>query len=522
MTHAPNFVALDLGAESGRAILGQIDGRRLSLTEAHRFQNVTVRLPDGIHWDTLSLWTDIKDGIRLAAKQVGGNLASVGVDTWGVDFGLLDRDGVLIGAPYHYRDSRTDGMFEEAFRRVPRDEVFEQTGIQFLIVNSLFQLLAMVVQKSPALDIAQTLLMTPDLFNYWLCGCKVSEFSIATTSQCYDTGRREWAWQLLERMGIPTHIFPEVVPSGAVLGTLAGWVAEEVGVRDVSVVAPACHDTGSAVAGVPASNRDFAWISSGTWSIVGAELPEPVINRKAMEYNVTNEGGFGPTTRFCRNVMGLWLVQQCRRTWEHEGEEHSYQELTEMAARAAPLRSFVDSDCADFLKPGDMPARIREYCRRTGQPVPQTKGEVVRCALEGIALRYRWIIERLEEVLGKRLDPIHIVGGGTKNQLLNQLAADAMDRQVIAGPIEATAIGSVIVQAIAMGYLGSLAEGREVVRNSFPVTTLEPRDRSGWDDAYGRFVELITKDCGSPLSSIVPCDSPLSSQGGLRKGAQGG
>jgi len=491
MTHAPNFLALDLGAESGRAILGQIDGRQLTLTEVHRFLNVPVRLPDGLHWDTPRLWTDIKEGICLAGRQVGGQLASVGVDTWGVDFGLLDRDGALIGIPYHYRDSRTDGMFEEAFRRVPKEEIFAQTGIQFLILNSLFQLLAMVVRKSPALEIAQTFLMTPDLFNYWLCGSKVSEFSIATTSQCYDTGKGEWAWQLLERLGIPTHIFPQVIPSGTVLGKVVPWVAEEVGMSELMVVAPACHDTGSAVAGVPASNRNFGWISSGTWSIVGAELPSPVINQKALEYNLTNEGGYGHSTRFCRNVMGLWLVQQCRRTWMQQGEEHSYQELTEMAAQAKPLQCIVDPDRAEFLRPGDMPTRIRELCRRTKQPIPQTKGEVIRCVLEGIALRYRWIIERLEEVLGHQLDPIHIVGGGTKNQLLSQFTANVLNRQVITGPVEATAAGNVIVQAIAMGDLASLEEGRELVRNSFPLQTFEPRDRQGWDDAYGRFLEIL-------------------------------
>jgi rhamnulokinase len=268
-------------------------------------------------------------------------------------------------------------------------------------------------------------------------------------------------------------------------------VAEEVGVSDVTAVAPACHDTGSAVAGVPASRPDFAWISEGTWSIVGAELPAPIVNQKALEYNITNEGGYGGTIRFCRNVVGLWLVQQCRRTWALQGEEHSYQELTTMAAEAPRLQSIVDPDRDEFVKPGDMPSRIRAYSRRTGQPVPQTKGEVVRCALEGIALKYRWIIEHVEEVLGHRLDPIHIVGGGTQNQLLSQLAADAIGRQVITGPIEATAIGNVMVQAIAMGYLGSLAEGRELVRNSFPVLTFEPRDRAAWDDAYGRLLKLM-------------------------------
>jgi rhamnulokinase len=491
MTGPANFLALDLGAESGRAIIGQIAGGRLTLSDAHRFPNVHVRLPDGWHWDTLRLWTDIKEGIRQAARQVEGNLVSVGVDTWGVDFGLLDQNDSLIGDPFQYRDGRTDGMLEEAFRRVPREEIFERTGIQFLTLNSLYQLLSMVVNRSPALDIAGTFLPMPDLFNFWLTGRKVSEFSIATTTQCYDTRQGDWARSMLERMGIPAHMFPEVVPSGTVLGQLLPHVAEEVGVDDLTVVAPPCHDTGSAVAGVPAEGADFAWVSSGTWSILGAELPEPVINAQSLAYNLTNEGGFGDTARLCRNVMGLWLIQQCRSTWARQGEALSYSELTTMASQSQSFQCVVDPDWHEFLKPGDMPARIRAYCERTGQPVPQRKGDIVRCALEGIALKYRWVLERVEEVLGHRLEPIHILGGGTQNQLLSQFAADAIGRQVVAGPIEATASGNIIVQAIATGHLGSLAEGREVIRNSFPLFTFEPGDRAGWDEAYDKLLDLL-------------------------------
>jgi len=499
MPHQHNFLAFDLGASSGRAMLGHFDGERIRLSEVHRFPNGPVRLPDGLHWDVLRLWTEIKRGLALAVQEYGADLAGVGLDTWGVDFGLLDRDGALVSNPYHYRDSRTDGMLDEAFRRVPRAEIFEQTGIQFMQINSLYQLLSMVVNQSPALDITETFLTMPDLFNYWLTGRKVCEFSIATTTQCYDPRKGDWAIPLLERLGIPTHIFPEIVPPGTVLGELLPSVAEEFGVSGLPVIAPACHDTGCAVAAVPAEGpvlspaegSDFAYISSGTWSLMGAELPEPVINEQSLTFDFTNEGGVGGTFRFLKNIAGLWLVQECRRTWARQGEEFSYDELTQMAAQADPLQSFVDPDHGEFLKPGDMPARIRTYCQTTDQPVPQSKGAVVRCALESLALKYRWVLERLEEILERRLDPVYIVGGGTQNRLLNQFAADATGRRVIAGPIEATAAGNVITQAMALGHIGSLEEGRRIVRNSFDVATYEPADVAEWDEAYGRFLAMM-------------------------------
>jgi rhamnulokinase len=491
-----NFLALDLGAESGRAMLGQFDGQRLQLSEAHRFANGPVRLPSGLHWDVLRLWSEITCGIALAAQECEGELASVGLDTWGVDFGLLDRSGALLGNPYHYRDSRTDGMVDEAFRRVSREEIFQQTGIQFMQLNSLYQLLSMVVSESPLLEITETFLTMPDLFNYWFTGRKVCEFSNATTTQCYDPRAGDWAKLMLEKLGIPTHIFPEIVPPGTVLSDMLPEVAKEVGTTvptgaSVSVIAPACHDTGSAVAAVPAAGADFAYISSGTWSLMGAELTEPVINADSLAYNFTNEGGVGGTFRFLKNVSGLWLVQESRRTWMGQGESLSYDELTQMAAEAQPLRAIIDPDDGDFLKPGDMPARIRAFCERTGQPVPEEKGAIVRCALESLALKYRWTLERLEEMLGRRLGPIHIIGGGTQNRLLNQLAADATGRRVVTGPIEATAIGNVLVQMMALGHIASLAEGRQIVCDSFDVETYEPQEGDEWDEAYARFLELM-------------------------------
>jgi rhamnulokinase len=491
MAQTTNFLAFDLGAESGRAMLGRFDGERLALSEIHRFANVPVALPDGLHWDVLRLWAEIKQGMALAARDYGAGLAGLGLDTWGVDFALLDREGGLVANPHHYRDSRTDGMIEEAFRRVPRAEIFEQTGIQIMPINGLYQLLSMVVSRSPALEVARTFLTIPDLFNYWLTGRAACEFSNATTTQCYDPRRRDWARPLLDGLGIPTAIFPEIVPSGTALGRLLPAVAEETGLGSIPVIAPACHDTGSAVAAVPAAEPFFAWISSGTWSVMGAELPAPVINAQSLAFNITNEGGVGGTFRFCKNVMGLWLVQECRRTWAHQGEEYSYDDLARMAAQAAPFQAVIDPDYGEFLKPGDMPARVHAYCQATGQAAPESKGALIRCLLEGIALKYRWVLERLEEILGHRLDPIHIVGGGTRNRLLSQFTADATGRRVVTGPAEATAAGNVVVQAMALGHVASLDEGRAVVRNSFDVATFEPGDRSGWEEAYAKLLALM-------------------------------
>lgn len=485
-----HYLAIDLGAESGRAMLGQLDGGRLALSELHRFPNTPVRLPGGLHWDVLRLWAEIKNGLRLAAQQHGHGLASVGLDTWGVDFALLDRDGALIANPHHYRDSRTDGMLAEALRRLPREQIFERTGIQFIQINTLFQLLAMAAGRSPALEIAETFLTIPDLLNFWLTGQRVCEFTNATTTQCYDPRAGDWATPVLDAIGIPRRIFPPVVMPGTLLGALRPEVAEETGAHDLPVVAPACHDTGSAVAAVPAEAPGFAWLSSGTWSIMGFESPEPVITAQSLAFNLTNEGGVGGTFRCSKNIMGLWLVQECRRTWAAQGHDWSYGDLAQLAAEAAPLVALVDPDAEEFFKPGDMPERIRAFCRRTGQPAPEGPGAVVRCVLESMALKYRWVLDRLETVAGRRLDPIHIIGGGAQNRLLNQLTADATGRSVIAGPVEATAIGNILVQAIALGQLGSLAEARAVVRRSFELDRYQPAAAADWDAAYQRLLDL--------------------------------
>ncbi len=497
MSSTKQYLAFDFGAESGRAMIGDFDGNGLTLTEVHRFPNNPVRLPGAIHWNVLQLWQEIKHGIERTHHTLGHAPTSIGIDTWGVDFALLDRTGALIGNPMHYRDARTDGMLDAAFARVSRAEIFGQTGIQFMQINTLYQLLSLVLRNDPALENAATFLTVPDLFNYWLTGRKVCEFTNATTTQAFNPTTSGWATDLLTRLGLPTAIFPEIVKPGTVLGPLQRLVGDELGLHGaVPVVAPACHDTGSAVAAVPAANQRFGWISSGTWSIVGAEVPDAVVNPDTLLYNLTNEGGVNHTYRLCKNVAGLWLVQECRRSWAREGVDHSYAELTSLAAEANPFRAIIDPDHSVFLKPSepgdDMPSRIRALCQATGQPVPESTGAIIRCTLESLALKYRWVLEKLELILGYRLDPLHMVGGGTQNGLLCQFTADATGRQVIAGPVEATAIGNVIMQAVALGDLASLAEGRALIRRSFDVVTYEPTHaQAAWEAAYARLQELL-------------------------------
>ena len=492
MTQARNYLAIDLGAESGRTIVGALDGNKLTLTETHRFANGPVRLNDGLHWDVLCLWSDIKEGIGKSKA-----IESIGLDTWAIDFALLDKNKSLLSNPFHYRDARTDGMMDQAFKRLPRTEIFANTGIQFMQINTLYQLLAMSIQKSPLFDVAKTFVTIPDLFNFWLSGELTNEFTNATTTQCFDPRKRDWATPVLNAMEIPSHLFKPVTDPGTRIGTLLPSLAEETGASVVPIILPACHDTGSAVVAVPAKNEDFAWLSSGTWSIMGAEVREPCLTEKALEYNFTNEGGVFGTWRLSKNIMGLWLVQECRREWMRGGEEISFDALTQLAAESEAFLSVINPDVAEFLHPGDMPARIQKFCADTNQPVPQTKGEIIRVALESIALKYRLVLERLEELTGKRFEPLHIIGGGTKNKLLNQFAADATGRTVVVGPVEATAIGNILMQAIGMKHLGSLAEAREVVRASFEPEIYEPKQTAGWNEAYARLQKVMNHVAGT-------------------------
>ena len=478
------FLAIDLGAESGRAVLGRFDGDQITLEEVHRFPNTPVRLPDGLHWDVLRIVREVKDGIAKAARN-GWRIESLGVDAWGVDFALLDRDGCLISNPYHYRDPRTKGMEERAFDRMPKEEIYATTGIQFMPINTLYQLLAM--EGSPLLQAAQTLLLIPDLINYWLTGEKACEFTAASTTQLCDAQSGSWAHDLMEKMGFPAHVFGRIIPPGTELGPLLPEVAEETGAKEgLPVTAVASHDTASAVVAVPAEGENFAYISSGTWSLIGMELPKPAIAPEGMRANFTNEGGFGGTTRFLKNVMGLWLLQECRRTWAREGRDYSYEELTRLAQAVPAAGPLLDPDHPAFLPPGDMPGRIRRFCRETRQRPPEEPGAVVRCVLESLALKYRWVLERAEEITRRRAEVVHVVGGGVRNTLLCQLTADATRRPVRAGPMEATALGNLMVQAYARGHLGSLEEIRAAVRDSsVEVHGYQPKGGADeWDEAY--------------------------------------
>jgi rhamnulokinase len=485
------FLAADLGAESGRIMLGRLDGERLGLSEAHRFDSRPVRLPDGLHTDVLRIFAEMKAGMAAAAAEAAGcEMAGVAVDTWGVDFALLDAEGALLGDPYHYRDRLSEGMLEEALRLVPRDEIFARTGVQLMPINTLYQLLGLRQRRSAALAAAQTLLMMPDLFGYWLCGRRCAELTIASTSQCLDPRHREWAVDILERLGLPGRLFTDIVLPGTELGPLLPYVAEEVRLPRLPVIAAGGHDTALAVAAVPACRPGFAYISSGTWSLLGTELPEPRIDSLSLAGNFSNEIGAAGTIRFLKNLSGLWILQECRRHWAREGSSAGYAELVEMASAAAGWRSLIDVDRPEFGPPGDMPARIRAFCARTGQPVPGTTGEVVRCAMDSLALKYRSVLDEMEDILGRRLEPLHVVGGGSRNALLCQLAADATRRTVVAGPAEATAAGNVLMQAMALGRIGSLSDARDVVRRSFEIATYEPRPSAGPEEALGRLQRL--------------------------------
>jgi len=492
MSATKKLLAFDLGAESGRALLGLFDGEKLRLDVLHRFPNGGVPTLDRLHWDVLRLYSEMLVGMRKAAEH--GDIAGIGVDTWGVDFALLGRDGGLLGNPRHYRDPHTENVMDDAFRRVPREEIFRRTGIQFMRFNSLFQLLALQRDKSPLLDAAESLLFIPDLFNYWFTGIKVNEFTDASTSQMIDPATRSWARDLVHRFGLPDKILGTLVNPGTLLGPMRSALAKETGLSGVPVIATASHDTAAAVAAVPASGGEaWAYISSGTWSLMGVETTQPLVNEKAQAFNFTNEGGVTGTTRLLKNIMGLWLVQECRRTWERAGRDFSYEELMRLAEAAPPFAGIVDPDDASFMLPADMPRAIADYCRRHGQPEPSEPGAVVRCALESLALRYRWVLERLEELTERRIGTIHIVGGGSQNVLLCQLTADACNRPVVAGPVEATAIGNVMVQALGLGLVRSLEEARAVVRRSFDVAAYEPQRSATWEEPYQKFCAMLAR-----------------------------
>jgi rhamnulokinase len=521
------YLAVDLGASSGRVLAGLFDGRDLDLEEVHRFSNGPVSVNGRLYWRTFELWANILVGLREAHRRYGSTVVSVGVDTWGVDFGLLDRHGELLGAPIAYRDARTQGAFERAFAVVPREEIFAETGLQFMELNSLFQLLAAKQTGSPPLDRAGKLLFMPDLFHWMLTGEAANELTIASTSQVYNPRTGGWSEKLIERFGLPREIFGRIVAPGTTLGPLLRQVTDETGLKGVKVVLPGSHDTASAVLAVPAKHflapspsarragegggagtrgvtsppaplrqgegsggETWCYISSGTWSLMGLETPSPVINDLCSQWNFTNEGGVSGTTRLLKNISGLWLVQECQRIWKSQGQDYNWEGLTRLAADAAPLRSVFNPDDSRLGAPSDMPAQIAWLCQESGEPAPTDHGQVIRAALESLALRYRQVLGYLEQLGGRSINQIHIVGGGTQNHLLCQMAADACGRPVLAGPIEATAIGNCMMQAIAAGDVADVAQARDVVRQSFDMVEYQPQADDRWAEAAERFAKL--------------------------------
>jgi rhamnulokinase len=487
------LVAVDVGAQSGRVAVGRLDDGVLTVEEVHRFPNEPVLVQGTLYWDALRLFAEILDGLAAAGRATDGEVDSVGIDTWGVDYGLLDRAGRLVENPVHHRDRRTERAMEQVFARVPARELYERTGIQLMPINTVFQLFSAVAAHDPALEHAERLLLVPDLLHYWLTGVAACELTNATTSQCFDARAQAWAGDLLERLDIPTRLFPEIVRPATTLGPLLDEVAAATRLPRAAVVAPATHDTASAVAAVPFRRPDAAYISSGTWSLVGLELEQPRIDERTFAANLTNEGGVEGTSRLLRNVTGLWLLYECRRAWAAEGRRFTYEELVALAEDAPPLRSLIDPNDEAFSAPGDMPARIRRSCEATGQPAPEDAGAVVRCVLESLALKYRQTIGLLADATAVSPSELHVVGGGARNEVLCRWTANATGLPVLAGPAEATEVGNLLVQAIGLGELGSLAEAREVVRRSFAPTLYEPEERGAWDDAYGRFEALLPR-----------------------------
>lgn len=483
-------VAVDLGASGGRVVTGAFDGRLLELEEAHRFENGPVSLAGQLIWDLPRLWQEVVAGLRAAAGRHGGRISSVGVDTWGVDFAFLAADGSLLANPVCYRDARTRGMIAAAERIVPRPEIFAATGLQFMELNSLYQLLALRQAESSLLAAADRLLMIPDLFHWLLSGEPSNERTNASTTQCYDPQTGDWAFPLVERFGLPRRIFGPLASPGTELGRLRSDVAAETGLSAARVILPGTHDTASAVAAVPAdeppsSRPDWCYVSLGTWALVGAELDRPLVTPDCLARNFTNEAGVGGTTRLLKNVCGLWLVQQCRAAWQRAGQEWTWDQLTALAAEAPPLVTLVDPNHPALVAPADMPAAIRALARAGGEPEPESTAATVRAALESMAAAVRRTLAELDGLLGRRVGRVHVVGGGVQNRLLCQMIADATDRPVVAGPVEATAIGNLLVQLLGQGGRVDLRALRQVVRDTFEPVRYEPRDAARWHDRLG-------------------------------------
>jgi rhamnulokinase len=469
-------LAFDFGAESGRAVLGHLQSGILTTTEVHRFHNEPVEYGASLHWDAPRLWFEVRKALESVEQE---ELAGIGVDAWGVDYALLGERGELLQNPYHYRDGRTQGVMEEIFHKVPKEEIYRTTGIQFMPINTLYQLITAQRDTPSIVAAAKQLLTIPDLFNFWLTGNAVCEFTNATTTQMVEPVRRTWAVDLMQRLGLRSDLLAAIVEPGTVVGTLRSSLVQNSLLAATPVIAPACHDTGSAVASITARDGT-AFLSSGTWSLIGTELDAPIVTPQALKLNFTNEGGVNGTTRLLKNVMGLWMLQGCRTCWSARGRSSDYQELIDLATGVAAFGYLVDPDDETFLRAADMPAAIDEFCKKTHQPVPATEGAYVRCVLESLALKYRLVLGNLEHLCGKRIEQIRVIGGGSKNRLLNQFTADATGRRVLAGPAEATALGNLAIQILATGEASSLQEVRGIIDRSFPTEVFEPRDTDKW------------------------------------------
>ncbi len=489
---AKRVLAFDFGASSGRAIIGEFDGKKITLREVHRFSNDPVTINGTVYWDVQRLFFEIKQGI-LKAKEDGG-FDSIGIDTWGVDFGLLRKDGTLIENPIHYRDKRNDGMVEKATKYMSKERMYDITGIQFMDFNTLFQLLSLKENRPYILEEADTLLFMPDLLAYMLSGVKSTEYSIATTSQMVDLNTKDWSEEILDTFGIKKNILTKIVPTGAVIGKLSKDICDELGVNEADIISVASHDTQSAVTAAPCEYEDFAFISSGTWSLFGTEVKEPVINEASKKLNVTNEGGYDYTTAFLKNICGLWLIQESRRQWIREGKEYSYAELEKLALECEGLKCFIDPDAPEFAVMGNIPERVRRYCERTNQYVPQTVGEIMRCIYESLALKYRLTFDGIMECTGKTYDRIHVMGGGTKDKLLLSMTAQSCNVPVYGGPIEATALGNIAVQLMSSGAIKDIKQARKIIAKCENLKLYEPENRNEWEDAYIRFKKVISYD----------------------------
>lgn len=482
-------LAFDFGASSGRAIIGCFDGDKITLEEVHRFSNDPVSVGGTVYWDVLRLFYEIKQGVIKA--KIAGGFDSIGIDTWGVDFGLIDSEGKLMENPVHYRDARTVGLVDEAFKTMPKEKLYSITGIQFMELNTLFQLISLKKNRPWMLERADKMLFMPDLFGYMLTGKMCAEYSIASTSQLIDLDKRTWSKEILDAFGIKESVFAPLVQPGTVLGELSKEVCEECGVDPVPVISVCGHDTQSAITSVPCEDGDFAFLSSGTWSLFGTELDKPIVNETSMNINITNEGGFDGSTGFLKNIIGLWLIQESRRQWKREGKEYSYADLEKLALAAEPFKCFIDPDAPEFVPHGNIPERVREFCRKTGQYVPETVGEIMRCIYESLAMKYRLTFEKLRECTERDYPVIHVIGGGTKDGLLCQMTANSCDRTVKAGPIEATVMGNVAVQLMSDGSVKNIGQARKIVAESSELKTFEPKDTDKWAEAYKDFLKVV-------------------------------